>query len=312
MAGQQSGGSSVTSGIGFDVCKAELARKDIGNRRDFRFWARTNHPDRGGDLSTFQRVSECADMVFDERGEPLQSPRRGSTTNQNEEAIAEMLAKIIARAVASCRTREIGTGYRYWGQMRLKRFRKKNVEEGEEQQETLKKVSCNGIGVMFREIGIVGMKWRPIKELELCKGTQGRGSVHMNFGMPFVGHHHGIRIGFGGIMMPQDNLYAVMLSLSKRYGPLQLDAMISRRQKHFDRSFEYLEGMYGARLEVINVNADGVQILPGIVPRIVWRKNKGSPESSDSSKNPVSDSEKTDSPSSQTDDGTTQKNASSV
>ena len=44
----------------FDKCKLELQDEDIKTRREFRLWALSNHPDRGGNLEIFQRISQCA------------------------------------------------------------------------------------------------------------------------------------------------------------------------------------------------------------------------------------------------------------
>jgi len=43
---------------------AELRAAGIGNRQEFRQWARHNHPDKGGSLAQFQHISRLVDQVF--------------------------------------------------------------------------------------------------------------------------------------------------------------------------------------------------------------------------------------------------------
>jgi outer membrane biosynthesis protein TonB len=47
-----------------DECKNVLDGLEIKSRRDFKKWARTNHPDKGGDSALFQRVNECVLRIF--------------------------------------------------------------------------------------------------------------------------------------------------------------------------------------------------------------------------------------------------------
>jgi hypothetical protein len=45
-------------------CDAILAREGITSRKDFLKWALKNHPDKGGNTETFQRVSACVDTQY--------------------------------------------------------------------------------------------------------------------------------------------------------------------------------------------------------------------------------------------------------
>lgn len=46
------------------TCETILAREGITSRKDFLRWAITNHPDKGGDTTKFQEVSNCVDKQF--------------------------------------------------------------------------------------------------------------------------------------------------------------------------------------------------------------------------------------------------------
>jgi hypothetical protein len=45
-------------------CDAILREAGITSRREFTRWALRNHPDKGGDTATFQRVSACVDTQY--------------------------------------------------------------------------------------------------------------------------------------------------------------------------------------------------------------------------------------------------------
>jgi len=45
-------------------CDAILAEAGITSRKEFTRWALRNHPDKGGDTKTFQRVSACVDTQY--------------------------------------------------------------------------------------------------------------------------------------------------------------------------------------------------------------------------------------------------------
>ena len=51
-----------------DECKNVLDGLEIKSRRDFKKWAKTNHPDKGGDSAVFQRVNECVIRMFPSGG----------------------------------------------------------------------------------------------------------------------------------------------------------------------------------------------------------------------------------------------------
>lgn len=50
--------------ISCDECKTSLRNSGISDITSFRKWAAKNHPDRGGNLNTFQFVSRCVDKYF--------------------------------------------------------------------------------------------------------------------------------------------------------------------------------------------------------------------------------------------------------
>ena len=45
------------------TCSDTLKEAGIATRKDFRTWAVKNHPDKGGDTTKFQEVSNCADQL---------------------------------------------------------------------------------------------------------------------------------------------------------------------------------------------------------------------------------------------------------
>ena len=47
-----------------DYCKTTLQNEKIDNRKDFLKWAVKNHPDKGGALDKFEKVSKCNDTYF--------------------------------------------------------------------------------------------------------------------------------------------------------------------------------------------------------------------------------------------------------
>jgi hypothetical protein len=51
-----------------DECKNVLEGLEIKSRRDFLKWSKTNHPDKGGDTATYQRVNECVLRIYPRGG----------------------------------------------------------------------------------------------------------------------------------------------------------------------------------------------------------------------------------------------------
>lgn len=51
-----------------DECKNVLEGLEIKSRRDFLKWSKTNHPDKGGDTATYQRVNECVLRIYPQGG----------------------------------------------------------------------------------------------------------------------------------------------------------------------------------------------------------------------------------------------------
>jgi hypothetical protein len=65
-------------------CKAILDGVGITSRRQFLKWSKTNHPDKGGDTATYQRVNECVIRLYSSGGlrkKKLRTRRGGKQKN---------------------------------------------------------------------------------------------------------------------------------------------------------------------------------------------------------------------------------------
>ena len=56
--------SKNIDGTDCEDCSDLLISKDIKSKAQFLKWARTNHPDKGGDQQIFGTVSNCNDLMI--------------------------------------------------------------------------------------------------------------------------------------------------------------------------------------------------------------------------------------------------------
>ena len=112
---QMAGSAPDAPATSWDERERDLESRGIRNRKDFRKWAMTNHPDRGGDLEAFQRVSESADVVFDAAsGEKKRRPppRWGGDGGRQgpDSRAARELGEQVGQVVAALRFAALGFG----------------------------------------------------------------------------------------------------------------------------------------------------------------------------------------------------------
>lgn len=301
----------------------ELEAKGIRSRREFRQWARRNHPDRGGDLGEFQRVSQSVDMCFDERtGRPPASWRRprARRSPEQERRIVEMGGALLGRLLWLVRFRSAGVGYRVWRGGGRRRHANASRgggnggdggdEDGDDEYERdneddasssssaatdadaqSKKsasrtrragVDGNGPAAVLRDVGLaaLGNPWRPLRDMELSWDTRrGRAWVRSTLQTPIFG----LQVGFGAMLKPAALLVpdpsgksacSLMATLSKRLGPFHVEFAMSRKERYFERSLKSIDATWGTRIDVVNVNAETVSLLPGILPAVRWRRAK--------------------------------------
>lgn len=292
----------------------ELEAKGISSRREFRQWARRNHPDRGGDLGEFQRVSQSVDMCFDERtGRPPASWRRprARRSPEQERRIVEMGGALLGRLLWLVRFRSAGVGYRVWRGGRRRGNDTRRGANGEDDGFYEEDTSCdndddtsssssdvqskksksrtrragvdgNGPAAVLRDVGLaaLGNPWRPLRDMELSWDTlRGRAWVRSTLHTPIFG----LQVGFGAMLRPAALLVpdpcgksacSLMATLSRRLGPFHVEFAMSRKEKYFERSLKSIDTTWGTRVDVVNVNAETVSLLPGILPAVRWRRAK--------------------------------------
>lgn len=212
------------------------------------------------------------DIVFDEKtGEIHKHPPRSANGKQSTDATADMVAQILAKVIAACRTREVGAGFRRWEKRRsVVNGSDSDAQNSGSDNGTAKtgmrhiKVVGKEYSLIFRDVGIAGLNWRPFKEVEVGIGEL-QGSVCTTYNSLL-----GLRLGIGAILRPSEESLDMMLTLSKRIGPIQIDTGISRSDNYFEKSLKNVHFTHGLRLEVANFNVDQLSVLPGLIPSVRW------------------------------------------
>lgn len=264
----------------WDERERDLESRGIRNRKDFRKWAMTNHPDRGGDLEAFQRVSESADVVFDAAsGEKKRRPppRWGGDGGRQgpDSRAARELGEQVGKVVAALRFAALGFGYRMWATDRTVRQKLRRRRRAPQDAPLARGVFGRGLVATFNDVGVAGMAWRPLKEVEV--GYDPRESLaHVRSTFPAGGLRFGIGATFNPEMMvipERGDPCTLMATMSKRVGPLQFDVVVSRMEKYFERSLRF-DLSYGLRLDLIRADSETVSILPECLPRFRYRRKR--------------------------------------
>ena len=132
-----------------------------------------------------------------------------------------------------------------------------------------------GLVATFNDVGVAGMAWRPLKEVEV--GYDPRESLaHVRSTFPAGGLRFGIGATFNPEMMvipERGDPCTLMATISKRVGPLQCDVVVSRMEKYFERSLRF-DLSYGLRLDLIRADSETVSILPACLPRFRYRRKR--------------------------------------
>lgn len=95
-------------------CVRELRGKNLDSQFDFRRWALRAHPDKGGSVQEFQRISECVDMVYrDACLEQIRDWDRGRRS-VNDLARTETIVASIIQTASACHIDSVGIELEPW------------------------------------------------------------------------------------------------------------------------------------------------------------------------------------------------------